>query len=85
MNVVWSDAEKGLFVETVADVAQRHPAIVDSKMSIKEVAHIMRYQHHSSCAVIIENQQIIGIITDRDMTKRVIADGVSTDSPITQV
>ncbi|HIF9209221.1 TPA: DUF294 nucleotidyltransferase-like domain-containing protein [Photobacterium damselae] len=85
LNVVWSDAEKGLFVETVADVAQRHPAIVDSKMSIKEVARIMRYQHHSSCAVIIENQQIIGIITDRDMTKRVIADGVSTDAPITQV
>jgi CBS domain-containing protein len=85
LNVVWSDNEKGLFVRKVSEVFGGAPAIVSSNMTIRQVAREMRIVLRSSSAVVKENGQIVGIITDRDMTKRVIAEGVSIDRPISEV
>lgn len=85
LNVVWSDNEKGVFVRKVSEVATSSPAIVSSDMTIQQVAHEMRNVLRTSTAVIKNKGRIVGIITDRDMTKRVIADGVSTDRPIHEV
>ncbi|WP_372883271.1 DUF294 nucleotidyltransferase-like domain-containing protein [Psychromonas sp.] len=85
LDVVWSDKEKGIFIRKVADVASGRVAVVTADKTIREVAREMRVVQRSSCAVIYENDKIVGIITDRDMTKRVIAHGVSVDSPISTV
>ncbi|MGB5445118.1 MAG: DUF294 nucleotidyltransferase-like domain-containing protein, partial [Psychromonas sp.] len=85
LDVVWSDKEKGIFIRRVEDVASGRVAVVTSDQTIQEVAHEMRVVQRSSCAVIYENDKIVGIITDRDMTKRVIAHGVSVNAPISQV
>ncbi|PQJ84210.1 DUF294 nucleotidyltransferase-like domain-containing protein [Aliivibrio sifiae] len=85
LDVVWSNKEKGLFIRKVEDVASGRVAVVTSDQSIKQVAHEMRIVHRTSCAVIYEDDKIIGLITDRDMTKRVIAHGVSYDRPIRDV
>ena len=84
LDVVWSNKEKGLFIRKVEDVASGHVAIVKSDQSIQSVATEMLHQR-SPCAVIYENDKIVGLITDRDMTKRVIAHGVSTDNVISEV
>ncbi len=84
LDVVWSNKEKGLFIRRVGDVASGQVAIVPSSHSIQEAAEEM-LSKHSPCAVVMENGMISGLMTDRDMTKRVIAKGVSTDRPITEV
>ncbi len=84
LDVVWSNKEKGLFIRRVDEVASGRVAIAQSTQSIKTVANEMLTQH-SPCAVIYENDRIVGLITDRDMTKRVIAKSVSTDNPISEV
>ncbi|GAB3477065.1 DUF294 nucleotidyltransferase-like domain-containing protein [Marinomonas epiphytica] len=85
LNVVWSDNDKGIFVKKVSEVATSFPAVVTSDMTIKQVAHEMRNVLRISTAVVKNKGRIVGLITDRDMTKRVIADGVSTDRPISDV
>ncbi|WP_299692740.1 DUF294 nucleotidyltransferase-like domain-containing protein [uncultured Vibrio sp.] len=84
LDVVWSDKEKGLFIRKVEEVASGQVAIVKAEQTIQSVAVEMLNQR-SPCAVIYEDERIVGLITDRDMTKRVIAHGVSTDSLISEV
>ncbi|MCL1112790.1 MULTISPECIES: DUF294 nucleotidyltransferase-like domain-containing protein [Shewanella] len=85
LDVVWSSKEKGLFLRRVGDIATGRIAIVTADMSIQQVAHEMRNVLRTSCAVIYKDDNIVGLITDRDMTKRVIADGVAVDRPIEDV
>ncbi len=79
-----SNKEKGLFIRRVGEVASGRVAVVTADQSIQAVANEMLTKC-SPCAVVYENDKIVGLITDRDMTKRVIAQGVSTDSPISEV
>lgn len=60
-------------------------AVVNANMSIKDVAHEMRIVKRCSCAVVYENGNIVGLITDRDMTKRVIALEAPLQDPIKTV
>ncbi|GAD90290.1 hypothetical protein VHA01S_039_00100 [Vibrio halioticoli NBRC 102217] len=85
LDVVWSDKEKGLFIKRVKEVASGRVAVVQANQTIQEVAHEMRIVKRTSCAVIYDNDEIVGLITDRDMTKRVIALGASIDQPISTV
>ncbi|WP_413283384.1 putative nucleotidyltransferase substrate binding domain-containing protein [Vibrio sp. MA40-2] len=85
LDVVWSNKEKGLFIKTVSEVASDKVAVVDVSMSIQDVAAEMRIAKRSSCAVVLDNGKIVGLITDRDMTKRVIAHGVPIEKPISEV
>ncbi|WP_153915818.1 putative nucleotidyltransferase substrate binding domain-containing protein [Shewanella sp. TC10] len=85
LDVVWSNKEKGLFIRKVKDVASGRIAVVTADMSIQAVAHEMRMIKRTSCAVIYEDDKIVGLITDRDMTKRVIVEGYPIDKPIKDV
>lgn len=84
LNVVWSDKEKGVLIRKVEEIASGQVAVVQSNHTIQSVATEMLHQH-SPCAVIYENDDIVGLITDRDMTKRVIAQRVSTENVISDV
>ncbi|WP_394132218.1 putative nucleotidyltransferase substrate binding domain-containing protein [Shewanella maritima] len=85
LNVVWSNKEKGLFLKKVSEVANGLVATVDIDMSVQDVAKEMRNACRSSTAVIKQQGKIVGLITDRDMTKRVIADGLDIHQPIKNV
>ena len=39
----------------------------------------------SSCAVVKDGNDIVGVITDRDMTTRVVSQGIDTEQPISMV
>lgn len=76
---------KGPYYRKVSEIASENIAIVDKNVSIKEVAKLMQDEMRSSCAVIKDGDNIVGVITDRDMTTRVVAQGVNTDLPISEV
>ncbi len=79
--------EHGLFFRRVEEVASGNIAQVDIDTPIQEVARVMRgdYGPPSSCAVVKNNQELVGLVTDRDMTRMVIAAGISTQAPISEV
>ncbi|ORT51113.1 histidine kinase [Vibrio sp. qd031] len=85
LDVVWSNKEKGLFIRQVKEVASGRISVVNADDTIQNVAHDMRVIQRSPCAVVYDNDKLVGLITDRDMTKRVIAHGVSIDQPISSV
>ncbi len=76
-----SFAEEALYLKTVESVMNRQMAIVSPDCSIQDTAKIMVKMHRSS-ALIMQEQQLLGIITDRDITKRVVAEGVEITQPI---
>lgn len=85
LNVVWSDNDKGLFMRRVSEVNSGKIAVVDADMSIQQVAQEMRMVCRSSTAVVMAQGKIMGIVTDRDMTMRVIAEGLTTSRPIGEI
>src|SRR5690606_33863234 len=85
LNVVWSDNDKGLFMRRVSEVNSGKIAVVDADMSIQQVAQEMRMVCRSSTAVVMAKGEIMGIVTDRDMTMRVIAEGLTTSRPIREI
>lgn len=84
LDVVWSDSEKGIFVKKVSEVASDKVAVVQSDTTIQEVARVIMAVC-SPTAVVMEKGEIVGLITDRDMTKRVILADVDIQSPVSDV
>ncbi|MDW1838237.1 DUF294 nucleotidyltransferase-like domain-containing protein, partial [Vibrio sp. Vb0718] len=77
--------EKGLFFRNVGEIASENIAIVDVNDSIRSVAQTMCGKQRSSCAVVMKEGEIIGLVTDRDMTKSVVAQDMDTNQPIADV
>jgi CBS domain-containing protein len=59
----------------VRDIMANAVTIVSPAQPIADVAHIMRQLDIGSLPV-VQNGQLLGIITDRDITIRVVADGL---------
>ncbi|RYU67457.1 CBS domain-containing protein [Aliivibrio finisterrensis] len=69
-----------------SDIADPKIAIVSPTDSIQEVAHQMRNIIGVSCAFVVdENNALIGMITDKDMTKRVVAQAKNVHDPISSI
>ncbi|SJL84266.1 Arabinose 5-phosphate isomerase KdsD [Vibrio palustris] len=82
------EGDKGLFYRRVSEVASDNITIVDLGTSIRQVAELMSgcdKSVHSSCAVVQSAGEVIGIFTDRDMTRTVVATGVDIHRPIEEV
>ncbi|SHO58185.1 putative nucleotidyltransferase substrate binding domain-containing protein [Vibrio quintilis] len=75
--------DEGFFYRRVGEIASENIAIVESDTPIRQVAQIMcgEKKNRSSCAVVKQNDEIVGIVTDRDMTRGVAA-GIDTGEPI---
>jgi CBS domain-containing protein len=59
----------------VRDIMSKDVMIVTAAQSIADVAHTMRQLDIGSLPV-VQDGQLLGIITDRDITIRVVADGL---------
>ena len=59
----------------VRDVMTKEVAVVSSTQPIADVAHMMRELDIGSLPV-VRDGQLVGIITDRDIAIRVVADGL---------
>lgn len=77
---------------TVGQVVKRKAVIVKPDDTIERVAKILS-RHKVGSAVVVENEEIVGVITDRDILDKVVAKGrdpktvkvreVMTENPIT--
>ena len=60
--------------QNVRDVMTSNPKTVTDKDSVLDVARIMRDQD-TGVVPVVDGKKIIGLITDRDIVVRVVADG----------
>ncbi|CAH0528817.1 DUF294 nucleotidyltransferase-like domain-containing protein [Vibrio hippocampi] len=77
--------DKGLFFRNVGEVASESITVVSIEDSIMSVAQAMCGKKRSSCAVVLKGDEIVGLVTDRDMTQHVVANGIDTTDPIHHV
>lgn len=52
--------------------------------SVAEVARAMRV-HHVGCVVIVDDERPVGIVTDRDLALRVLAESSPATTPVSEV
>ncbi len=79
-----SDPHLGLVATPVRALLKREPVTVPPTASIREAAALMREKRVSS-VLVVEQDQLFGIVTDRDLRNRAIADGLDTDRPILDI
>ena len=71
-------------VTQVRDLLKREPVSVEGRMSIYEVARRMSAEGVSSVLVMCD-KKLCGIVTDKDLRRRVLAKGVNPDTAIAEV
>ncbi len=69
---------------TVADVMTRNPVTIEAGEPVVEAARRMR-QADSGNVIVLDNGQVVGIVTDRDITLRVVADAKDYNTPTREV
>lgn len=68
----------------VSDLMARDPVSLPPEASVTEAAQLMRDRHISSLAI-TRDGDLVGLITTRDLTARVLAEGLPANTPIGQV
>jgi CBS domain-containing protein len=66
---------------TVADVMTAHPATVEGDQPVSVAAALMR-DNDAGAVIVNDNGRIQGIITDRDIAVRVVADDKAPQTPV---
>jgi len=68
----------------VSDLMARNPVTCRPDTSVQDAAKLMREKHISSLAV-CSNGTLVGILTTRDLTARVLAEGLPDSTPVGDV
>jgi CBS domain-containing protein len=71
-------------VTQVRDVLKREPVLIDSKASIREASQLMSRKNVSS-VLVMRDEQLSGIVTDKDLRQRVLAVNLDPSTIIEQV
>jgi CBS domain-containing protein len=79
-----SDPALNLMTTPVRALIKRAPITLPPHTSIREAAQVMRDKRVSS-VLIVEQDLLFGLITDRDLRNRVIAAGMDTGRPIADI
>ncbi|MEB3845504.1 MAG: CBS domain-containing protein, partial [Desulfurococcales archaeon] len=66
----------------VKDVMSTPPVTVSPDTSVKEIARIMSSKDIGSVIVVDDKGEIVGIITERDLIKRVLAPGLDPEKTL---
>ncbi|SEH03327.1 CBS domain-containing protein [Nonomuraea solani] len=67
--------------KTVADVMTSHPACVDIEQPVSVAAALMR-DNDTGAIIVNENGRLHGIVTDRDIAVRLVAEDLGPDTPV---
>jgi len=73
-----------LSLDDVGGMLQRESVCIDATASIREAALKMT-QENVSALMITQNKNIIGILTDKDFRKRVVAQAIDLTLPVSEV
>jgi CBS domain-containing protein len=77
-------SEAGKPARTLSDLGLRAPITTRAGYSIGECARLMA-EHRISCLPVLDDGRLVGIVTDRDLRNRVLAQGRSDDTPVGEV
>ncbi len=66
---------------TVGEIMARHPQTVQASAPVREAAARMR-DADTGDVVVLDGESLVGILTDRDIAVRVVAEGGSADTPV---
>jgi len=69
---------------TVADVMTRNPATTDRKDSVADAARLMA-QNDAGDVIVLDNGTVCGILTDRDIAIRLVAQDKPGSTPVADV
>jgi len=69
--------------QTVADVMTRDPATIDTSSTVADAARIMRDQD-TGAIIVTDNGRVAGIVTDRDIAVRVVAEDKDNSTPVVE-
>jgi CBS domain-containing protein len=76
--------EKDAFMIRVNEIMSLNIAAVTTETTIQDTAQLM-HEKRTSSVLVIENDSLEGIITERDMVARVVAQGVPLSSPASEI
>jgi CBS domain-containing protein len=68
----------------VADLVKKPPVTMEADRSIREAAQLMTEQNVSS-VMLLETDKLAGMITDSDLRKRCVAEGLPVDRPASSI
>lgn len=69
---------------TVSELMTPHPTVVEVTDTLRAVAQTMATQDIGSL-VVAEEGAVVGIVTDRDLVVRGLAEGIGLDAPVGQL
>jgi CBS domain-containing protein len=69
----------------VGELMARNPVICHAGDTVRAVAQQMRDAHVSSVGVTAADGALIGLVTTRDLTNKVLAEGLPGDTPVSQI
>jgi len=70
--------------QTVADLMTREPVTIEGQQSVVEAARAMR-SADTGDVIVLDNGGLVGIVTDRDLALRVVADELPLTTPVREV
>ena len=70
--------------DTVRDVMTPDPQTVEASATVQEAAQITD-KYDVGAVLVVEDDQVQGIVTDRDITVRVVAQGKGPDTSVREV
>ena len=74
-------SELSLLATPIRTLIKREPVTLPPAASIRAAAELMRAQRVSS-VLLVEQGQLSGLVTDRDLRNRVVAQGLDIDGPV---
>ena len=63
----------------ILDVMTRHPRAIDTETSVREAARLMEVDDVGSLPVVEDGARLVGVLTDRDIAVRVVAQGLDPE------
>ncbi|WP_135076535.1 DUF294 nucleotidyltransferase-like domain-containing protein [Terasakiella sp. SH-1] len=74
----------GLMSTKLSDMLKRDPVTIAPDVTIQQAAKAMS-EKGVSCLLVTENEKLSGIVTDKDLRKRVVAEGLAYDTRLSQI
>ena len=78
-------SDRLLFTTTVGDIVTKQPITTGLETSVQDAARIMAANKISSIVVLDDSGMDAGIITDRDLREKVVADGMDINRPVSDI
>jgi CBS domain-containing protein len=78
------DGHAGLIATPVRSLVRRAPVTLPPDTPIIEAARLMR-AHRISSVLLVEGGQLLGLVTDRDLRDRVVAEGFDVGRPVRDI